>query len=113
MKPEGPYLIGVDGGTESLRAGIFDLRGTPLAYASTAYPTRFPHPAWAQQESRDWWKALGSSVRGAAQKSSIQQKEILAMEIDTTCCSVVDPGSKRRASEGLPHMDGYAQRPPD
>ena len=89
MKPEGPYLIGVDGGTESLRAGVFDLRGTPLAYASTAYPTRFPHPAWAEQDPRDWWKALGSSVREAVQKSSIQPEEILAMAVDTTCCSVV------------------------
>ena len=26
------YLIGVDGGTESLRAGIFDLQGRPQAW---------------------------------------------------------------------------------
>ena len=32
-----PYLIGVDGGTESLRAAVFDLKGPPLAFASTAY----------------------------------------------------------------------------
>ena len=33
------YLLGVDGGTEGLRAGIFDISGTPLAYASTTYTT--------------------------------------------------------------------------
>ena len=35
------YLLGVDGGTEGLRAGIFDTSGTPLAYASTTYTTQF------------------------------------------------------------------------
>jgi sugar (pentulose or hexulose) kinase len=31
------YLLGVDGGTEGIRAGIFDISGTPLAFASTLY----------------------------------------------------------------------------
>ena len=32
----GPYVIGVDGGTEGLRAGVFDLTGAPLAFAAAA-----------------------------------------------------------------------------
>ena len=39
------YMIGVDGGTESIRAGVFDTTGNPLAYASTNYNTYFPSPA--------------------------------------------------------------------
>ena len=41
---EGRYVLGVDGGTEGLRAGLFDLAGTPLAFAATPYETRFPQP---------------------------------------------------------------------
>ena len=37
-----PYLLGIDGGTESLRAAIFDLEGELLASAATAYDT-VPH----------------------------------------------------------------------
>jgi len=83
------YLLGVDGGTEGLRAGIFDISGTPLAYASTTYPTQFPAPSWAEQDPNDWWDALGKSVRKAIRDSGISVNQIAAMAVDTTCCSVV------------------------
>ena len=83
------YLLGVDGGTEGLRAGIFDVFGTPLAYASTSYPTQFPAPSWAEQDPNDWWDALGKSVRKAISDSEISVDQIAAMAVDTTCCSVV------------------------
>ena len=83
------YLLGVDGGTEGLRAGIFDVFGTPLAYASTSYPTQFPAPSWAEQDPNDWWDALGNSVRKTISDSGISVDQIAAMAVDTTCCSVV------------------------
>ena len=83
------YLLGVDGGTEGLRAGIFDVFGTPLANASTSYPTQFPAPSWAEQDPNDWWDALGKSVRKAISDSGISVDQIAAMAVDTTCCSVV------------------------
>jgi ribulose kinase len=83
------YLLGVDGGTEGLRAGVFDVFGTPLAFASTSYPTQFPAPSWAEQDPNDWWDALGKSVRKAISDSGISVDQIAAMTVDTTCCSVV------------------------
>ncbi len=83
------YLLGVDGGTEGLHAGIFDVFGTSLAYASTSYPTQFPAPSWAEQDPNDWWDALGKSVRKAISDSGISVDQIAAMAVDTTCCSVV------------------------
>ena len=83
------YLLGVDGGTEGIRAGIFDIAGIPLAYASTTYPTQFPAPSWAEQYPNDWWNALGKSVRIAIRDSGISVNQIAAMAVDTTCCSVV------------------------
>lgn len=84
-----PYFIGVDGGTEGLRAGVFDARGNPLAFASTAYPTRFPRPSWSEQDPADWWQALGQSVRKAVVEARVSPKDIAAIGLDTTCCSVV------------------------
>ena len=83
------YFVGVDGGTESLRAAVFDARGTVLGSATTAYKTTFPKPSWAEQNPEDWWQALGSSVNAAVSSSRIQPSEIAAICLDTTCCSVV------------------------
>ena len=82
-------MLGVDGGTEGLRAGVFDVFGTSLAFASTSYPTQFPAPSWAEQDPNDWWDALGKSVRKAISDSGISVDQIAAMAVDTTCCSVV------------------------
>jgi xylulokinase len=40
-----------------------------LAFAS-------PHPGWAEQDPRDWWRACGVAVKKALQKSSIRAEEI-------------------------------------
>src|SRR5262245_37506456 len=83
------YVLGVDGGTESLRAGVCDLRGRPRASASSAYPTTVPQPGWAEQHPDDWWRALSSAVRRAVQEAKIRPDEVAALSVDTTCCSVV------------------------
>lgn len=83
------YVIGVDGGTESIRAGVFDLSGRPLAFASTPYKTDFPHPAWAEQNPQDWWNGLGLSVRKALAEAGVRKEDVVGLSVDTTCCSVV------------------------
>ena len=70
------YLLGVDGGTESLRAGIFDLDGALISSAATPHETRFPYPGWAEQDPRDWWRALGESVRAAVDQSGLRPEQI-------------------------------------
>jgi FGGY family of carbohydrate kinases, N-terminal domain len=85
----GRYVIGVDGGTESIRVGIFDLDGHPRAFAAARYETRFPAPGWAEQDPRDWWRALGEAVRNALAESRVAPSDIGALAVDTTCCSVV------------------------
>ncbi len=84
-----PCILGIDGGTESLRAGVFDLNGTPLAFAATAYKTDFPRPGQAEQNPDDWWAAIGPSVRKAIKLAGIRPEQICALAVDTTCCSVV------------------------
>ena len=90
------YLIGVDGGTEGIRAFVFDLDGRIIASHATPYTTEFPHPSWAEQNPEDWWAAMGASVKGAMAKSGVNPADILAMSADTTCCSVVALGSDGR-----------------
>ncbi|WP_417459354.1 FGGY-family carbohydrate kinase [Kordiimonas sp.] len=83
------YVIGIDGGTESLRAGVFDLSGNPISFAATQYSTQFPASGWAEQNPDDWWRALVRSVKQAVQNASIKSSDILGLAVDTTCCSVL------------------------
>ncbi|KAF8062764.1 ribulose-phosphate 3-epimerase [Scenedesmus sp. PABB004] len=83
------YVIGVDGGTESLRAGVFDASGRPLAFAAAPYATTFPHPGWAEQAPADWWAALGTAVRAAVAEAKVAPGDIAALCVDTTNCTVV------------------------
>lgn len=91
------YVIGVDGGTESIRAGVFDPRtGRPVAFAARPYETSYPQPGWAEQRPEDWWQALGGAVRDAVAAAGIDDPcgpQVAAMCVDTTCCTVVALGA--------------------
>ncbi len=105
------FVIGVDGGTEGLRAAIFDLQGSPVAFAAIPYPTRFPQPSWAEQDPADWWQALGTSVRQALATAGLSSGDIAAIALDTTCCSVVALDAAGRALRpALIWMDVRAAR---
>ncbi len=83
------HVIGVDGGTESLRARIFDLSGRCLASADAAYETRFDTGARAEQDPEAWWQAIGAAVREAVAGSEVPPEAIAGIALATTSCSVV------------------------
>lgn len=43
------YVIGIDGGTKSLRAHVFDLSGRSRGVGKGPYVTTFPQPGQAEQ----------------------------------------------------------------
>ena len=83
------YFLTADGGTESLRARIYDLSGNCLGSKSVAYTTQFYPGARAEQEPADWWCALCDASRGAIQASGVAPEDIVSMSFATTCCTVV------------------------
>jgi ribulokinase len=85
----GPYVIGTDFGTESVRVGIFDQAGQPVAFASQEYPLYHPHPGWAEQKPDEWWAALVKATRAVLDKSGIAKEEIVGLGADCTSCTVV------------------------
>lgn len=83
------YVLGIDGGTESLRARVFDLTGNSLGDHAIPYATDFPTPGTAEQNPEDWWTATGAAVRGAIAASGVDPADITALCCDTTSCTVV------------------------
>ncbi len=89
MKNDGPFVIGIDGGTESLRAGIFDPEGNPVAVNSTPYKTHFLKSGWAEQDPEEWWACLKKTIAGLVRESGVSPEAIKGLCLDATSCTVV------------------------
>jgi FGGY-family pentulose kinase len=87
----GPAVIGVDVGTGSARAGIFDLHGHKLGSAIREIHTWRPLPDHVEQSTADIWRAVCESVRAAlAQAGDVA---IRGIGFDATCSLVALDGS--------------------
>ncbi len=84
-----PYFLTADGGTESLRARVYDLEGQCIGSLAVPYETRFYPGARAEQDPEDWWRALVEATRGAIAEAGITAADIEAMAFATTSCTVV------------------------
>lgn len=88
-KINSPYVIGIDCGTENLKAGIFDLNGRKLADSQYNYKTYFPYPGWAEQKAKDWWDALKFTVKDCIKKAKINPKYIGGISVDDTSSTIL------------------------
>lgn len=83
------YFLTADGGTESLRARIYDLDGNCLGSHAAPYKTHFAPGARAEQNPEDWWNSLIAATNGAIAQSGIDPSAIVSMAYATTSCTVV------------------------
>src|SRR5215217_6633126 len=88
-RPMPPFVAGIDGGTEALKVGIFDLTGHLVASGSATYPTNFPSSGWAEQDPADWWRALGEASRRCFVDARIDPKDVVAISADGTTCTLL------------------------
>jgi xylulokinase len=57
-------FLGLDVGTGGSRAVVIDLTGSVVAAATVEHqPFTSPHPGWAEQDPRDWWRASEAAIR--------------------------------------------------
>ena len=82
------YLLGVDGGTNSLRVGVFTLDGKPVAIREHEYETHFPRPGWAEQHPDDWWEAMKIATPAALKAAGIGPEQVAGLCVDATSCTV-------------------------
>ena len=80
----GEVVLGVDCGTQSLRAALYSLDGKRLAQAARAYPTASPHIHWAEQTPEDWWTALCAAVRDCLDEARVPREAVAAIACDGT-----------------------------
>lgn len=82
------YVIGVDVGTGSARAGLFDEGGLMLASAAEPIHLWRPKPGFAEQSSEDIWRAVGVVVRSVVAQAAADPASIAGIGFDATCSLV-------------------------
>ncbi|HSV73961.1 MAG TPA: FGGY-family carbohydrate kinase [Chthonomonadales bacterium] len=81
-------VIGVDVGTGSARAGVFNLNGKMLASATEPIRLWKPKPDYAEQSSTDIWRAVCQVVRGSRERADVPPEAVVGIGFDATCSLV-------------------------
>ena len=90
------HFIGIDVGTGSARAGVFDAGGRLLGAAKHDIALFQEPGAIAEQSSEDIWSAVCRAVKGARDEAGIAPADVAAIGFDATCSLVV------RGADGRP-----------
>lgn len=95
------YFLGIDVGTGSARAGIFDAHGR-LAGTAT-YPIQMwrPAPDHVEQSSDDIWLACCRATRAARRRAGLPASAIEGVGFDATCSLVALDRNDRPVSVSL------------
>ncbi len=105
MANDGDIVLGIDAGTGSLRACLFDLTGRQLGSAERAYETVFPRPGLAVQRPADWWTALAGAVREAVVAAHVAPERVIGLAIDAPCDLLLVDAAGEPLTDGLMWMD--------
>lgn len=98
------YFLGVDVGSASVRAGVFDASGKRLAFATYAISQFRPGPERVEQSSAEIWQQVCHAVKEAVSSSGVRIEEIRALGFDATCSLVAldEQGRGLAVSPGEP-----------
>ena len=83
------YVIGVDVGTGSARAGIFELTGRMVSSAKRDITLFRASGSIVEQSSAEIWSAVCDAVKGALSQAAVPPERIAGIGFDATCSLVV------------------------
>ena len=84
----GEFVIGVDVGTGSVRAGVFDLRGRMVSFSQKEIQIWRPKEHFVEQSSVDIWSAACFSVKDAIHRAGVSPESVVGISFDATCSLV-------------------------
>jgi len=82
-------FLGIDAGTEAIKAGLFDAEGNLLAQGTRAYKTYFPKPGYAEQDPDEWWQGLVGAVHNCMAAADVPADAIQGICADATTCTML------------------------
>ena len=82
-------LLGLDVGTTSVKAGLFDARRGHLASAGREYRLSHPAPDRAEIDAETWWAAAVAAVREVLATPGVDASAVVALAVSSQGESVV------------------------
>jgi xylulokinase len=80
------YAIGIDVGSQSVKAVLFDREGAAVAEAGAPCAMSHPHSGWAEQNPGDWERGIAQAVREVRRRAGVGSGEVamlgLACQVD-------------------------------
>ncbi len=89
MPADAPLFLGLDVGTQSVRAALYDALGGCRGFATAPLDTFHPHPAWAEQDAAQWWQSARAAVPQALAAAGAGPDAVAAVGLDCTACTVI------------------------
>jgi FGGY-family pentulose kinase len=83
------FVFGIDVGSASARAGLFDAEGHLVASAAAPFETNRPAPHHAEHDCADIWRAVCAAVRDARGRAAVAPDRIIGVAFDATCSLVL------------------------
>ncbi|HLO35095.1 MAG TPA: FGGY-family carbohydrate kinase, partial [Candidatus Deferrimicrobium sp.] len=112
-------VLALDVGTQSVRALVFDPRGTLVAHARIPIePYVSPQPGWAEQDAELYWRSIGDACAALWATGAARRDAIAGIALTTQRSTVVvtdDAGQPlrpaivwldQRRAEGIPEIGG-------
>ncbi len=90
-------IVGIDIGTQSLKALVVDHRMRVLGEAVQNYEPVFPRPGWAEQSPSVWEEGLRSAIAGALKHAGIRPAEIKSLGVAGQLDGCLPVGTDGRA----------------
>jgi xylulokinase len=73
------YFLGIDTSTTSSKAILIDEQGDVITVASSSHTLQTPRPLWSEQDPREWWEAVATSIRLVLENAGVGGERIGAV----------------------------------
>ena len=83
------FAVGIDLGTTGLKLTMIDATGAVQASVFKAYPIVQPRMAWAEQDPKEWTRAVVQGLRELVVKSRVPGQQVLGVGIASQIDGVV------------------------
>jgi gluconokinase len=83
------FVIGLDIGTTSAKAVLFNRLGQVVSESEKNYPVSHPQPSWVEQDPYEIEQAAIKTIKTTLEKSDIQSAQLLGVGISTAMHSLI------------------------